>query len=173
MSVEQTRAARSGGAGRRAGRQRGTLSRRAYLRHHRREEAETGGRGADVPWLAHAHARHQPERQGEPTSTDGTATVRAPRAAAIRCRTGDDPTSSASTSSRFPSPPLRKPASSAARGSLPTRRRAQSRVWPGGDHGPARRRRRSPISAMTLRLSRGRLLPAPLRNGILLDIWIR
>ena len=60
-----------GGAGfgpcrlRRAGRhgdcQPGTLPRRSYFRHQRHREAEADCRRADLPRLAHAHARREPE----------------------------------------------------------------------------------------------------------------
>ena len=42
------------------------LPRRPHLRHHRSEEAEAGGGGADVPRLAHAHAGDRSEGQGQP-----------------------------------------------------------------------------------------------------------
>ena len=40
----------------RAGEQ-GTVPRRADLRHHRHSQAQAGGGGADLPWLAHPYAR--------------------------------------------------------------------------------------------------------------------
>ena len=46
--------------------QRRTLPRRPDLRHQRHAQAAPGRGRADLPRIAHAHARHRAERQGEP-----------------------------------------------------------------------------------------------------------
>ena len=58
MSVEQTRGrVDCGTQGIADAGQQGALPRRPHLRHHRPEQAEAGRGGADLPRLAHAHAR--------------------------------------------------------------------------------------------------------------------
>ena len=67
MSVEQTRGrVDCGTQGVLDAGQRRALPRRPHLRHHRPQQAEAGRRGADLPRLAHPHAGHRSERQGEP-----------------------------------------------------------------------------------------------------------
>ncbi len=66
MSVEQTRGRLDCGLqGVAEPVEQSPLPRRSHLRHQRHPEAETGGGGADVPRLAHAHAGDRPERQGK------------------------------------------------------------------------------------------------------------
>ena len=84
MSVEQTRGRhRLRHAGRRAGGQHRALPRRPHLRHHRREEAEAGRRRADVPRIAHAHARRRipSDKANLYVYGSGTGTVRSARGA--------------------------------------------------------------------------------------------
>ncbi len=66
MSVEETRGrVDCGGQGIDGPHQRRPLPRRAHLRHPQPRPAPPGGDGADVPRLAHAHARAGQERPGQ------------------------------------------------------------------------------------------------------------
>ena len=173
MSVEQTRGRLDcGTAGRGAGGQRGALPRRPHLRHHRHEEAEAGGRGADVPRLAHAHARDEPERQGEPLRLrirhgHGASRPKSWRAVPARTRrTIRTRRSSASTSSRCRSPrPEKARIVSRPRIFADPTSGAISGLWPGGDHGPGTQKTsRRPTSATTSPSSRRSAWPpAPAR----------
>ncbi len=66
FSVEETRGRVDCGGGGRAGHgEQGAIPRRAHLRRHGRRSSEAGRRGADVPRVAHAHARRRSERHEE------------------------------------------------------------------------------------------------------------
>ena len=80
MSVEQTRGRIDCGTqGIQDEGQRRAFPRRPDLRHHRCQQAEAGGRGADVPRIAHAHARDRSERHGATCTCTDPAPVRCDR----------------------------------------------------------------------------------------------
>ena len=66
-------------AGRAGHGERRAVPRRPHLRHHRHRSPEAGGRGADLPRIAHAHARRRSEGpKNVYVYVSGTAGVRSP-----------------------------------------------------------------------------------------------
>ena len=168
---------RHGGRG--AAGQRRALPRRPHLRHHRREEAEAGRRRADVPRLAHAHARHEPERQSERLHLRIGHRHRAVRPRSWPAAPALDPKDDPNTA-LFSIDVIQVPLAAPEKARIVSRPRifadpatgAISGLWPGGDHGPGTQKTRvtNQCHDITVFPEIGLAAGACSGNGILLDI---
>ena len=129
-------------AGRPGEGQRRAIPRRPHLRHHRRQEAEAGCRGADLPRIAHAHARGRSERQRQPVHLRIRHRC-GPAGRGARGMLGQDPKEDPNTA-LFSIDVIQVPLASPEKARIVNRPRIFADaatgeiagLWQGGDHGP-------------------------------------